>query len=218
MAGSSPPDRLVTCRWCRAGSLLENLLDLSRLQTGVVDPIRRPVSVDEVVHRALIGIPGDRVRDTIPDDLPLIDTDAGLLERVIANITFNAVRYTPAGTNVRLLAGEVTDERGRHVQIRIVDHGPGVPIAKRDTMFFAPFQRLGDVPGRSRVGLGLAVARGLADAVDATIEVDDTPGGGLTMIVTVPVAETAYAADGSVAVPDRDASAGIGGSVAGRRL
>jgi len=217
MAGSSPPDRLVTCRWCRAGSLLENLLDLSRLQTGVVVPIRRPVSVDEVVHRALIGIPGDRVRDTIPDDLPLIDTDAGLLERVIANLTFNAVRYTPAGTNVRLLAGEVTDERGRHVQIRIVDHGPGVPIAKRDTMF-APFQRLGDVPGRSGVGLGLAVARGLADAVDATIEVDDTPGGGLTMIVTVPVAETAYAADGSVAVPDRDASAGIGGSVAGRRL
>jgi len=206
----------VTCRWCRAGSLLENLLDLSRLQTGVVVPIRRPVSVDEVVHRALIGIPGDRVRDTIPDDLPLIDTDAGLLERVIANLTFNAVRYTPAGTNVRLLAGEVTDERGRHVQIRIVDHGPGVPIAKRDTMF-APFQRLGDVPGRSRVGLSLAVASGLADAVDATIEVDDTPGGGLTMIVTVPVAETAYAADGSVAVPDRDASAGIGGSVAGRR-
>ncbi len=197
-------------------ALLENLLDLSRLQTGVVVPIRRPVSVDEVVHRALIGIPGDRVRDTIPDDLPLIDTDAGLLERVIANITFNAVRYTPAGTNVRLLAGEVTDERGRHVQIRIVDHGPGVPIAKRDTMF-APFQRLGDVPGRSGVGLGLAVARGLADAVDATIEVDDTPGGGLTMIVTVPVAETSSAADDSVVVPDRDASAGIGAPVIGGR-
>ncbi len=170
-------------------ALLENLLDLSRLQTGVVVPLRRPCSVDEVVHKALIGIPGGRVTDTIPDDLPLIDTDAGLLERVIANITFNAVRYTPAGTSVRILAGEVTDERGRHVQIRIVDHGPGVPVNQRDTMF-APFQRLGDVPGRSGVGLGLAVARGLADAVDATIEVDDTPGGGLTMIVTVPVAET----------------------------
>ena len=170
-------------------ALLENLLDLSRLQTGAVIPLRRPSSVDEVVHKALIGIPGDRVTDTIPDDLPLIDTDAGLLERVIANITFNAVRYTPAGMKVRLLAGEVTDERGRHVQIRIVDHGPGVPVAQRDTMF-APFQRLGDVPKGSGVGLGLAVARGLADAVDATIEVDDTPGGGLTMIVTVPVAES----------------------------
>jgi len=171
-------------------ALLENLLDLSRLQTGAVIPLRRPSSVDEVVHKALIGIPGGRVTDTIPDDLPLIDTDAGLLERVIANITFNAVRYTPAGMKVRLLAGEVTDERGRHVQIRIVDHGPGVPVAQRDTMF-APFQRLGDTPQGEGVGLGLAVARGLADAVDATIEVDDTPGGGLTMIVTVPVAETA---------------------------
>jgi two-component system sensor histidine kinase KdpD len=169
-------------------ALLENLLDLSRLQTGAVVPLRRPASVDEVVHKALIGIPGDRVRDTIPDDLPLIDTDAGLLERVIANITFNAVRYSPPGTNVRLLAGEVNDERGRQVQIRIVDHGPGVPFTQRDTMF-APFQRLGDTPQGSGVGLGLAVARGLADAVDATIEVDDTPGGGLTMIVTVPVAE-----------------------------
>ena len=171
-------------------ALLENLLDLSRLQTGVVVPLRRASSVEEVMHKALMGIPGNRVSDCIPDDLPLIDTDAGLLERVIANITFNAVRYSPAERKVRLLAGEVTDERGRHVQIRVVDHGPGVPPAQRDTMF-APFQRLGDTPNGAGVGLGLAVARGLADAVGATIEVDDTPGGGLTMIVTVPVAEVA---------------------------
>jgi len=73
------------------------------------------------------------------------------------------------------------------VQIRIADSGPGVPEDDREAMF-APFQRLGDVPQGSGVGLGLAVARGLAEAVDATIEVEDTPGGGLTMIVTVPVA------------------------------
>jgi len=170
-------------------ALLANLLDLSRLETGVVTPVRRPVSVDEVVHRALIGIPGDRVRDSIPDDLPLINTDAGLLERVIANITANAVRYSPDDRHVRLLAGEVTDERGHRVQLRIVDHGPGVPLPDRD-MMFAPFQRLGDIPGRNGVGLGLAVARGLAEAVGASVEVDDTPGGGLTMIVTVPVADT----------------------------
>ena len=90
---------------------------------------------------------------------------------------------------MRLLAGEVTDERGRRVQIRIIDHGPGVALADRDLMF-APFQRLGDIPGRSGVGLGLAVARGLGEAIGASIEVDDTPGGGLTMIVTVPVVDT----------------------------
>jgi two-component system sensor histidine kinase KdpD len=167
--------------------LLANLLDLSRLQTGVLVPLRHPVSVDEVVHRALIGIPVGRIRDSIPDDLPLIDTDAGLLERVIANITANAVRHTPADAAVRLLAGEISDDQGRRVQIRIADSGPGVPEDDREAMF-APFQRLGDVPQGSGVGLGLAVARGLAEAVDATIEVEDTPGGGLTMIVTVPVA------------------------------
>jgi len=168
--------------------LLANLLDLSRLQTGVLMPVRRPCSVDEVVHQALIGIPGERIQDDTPDDLPLIDTDAGLLERVIANITANAVRFSPDGTRVRLLAGEISDEQGRRVQIRVVDHGPGVPAAERDVMF-APFQRLGDVPKGSGVGLGLAVARGLAEAVGAGVEVDDTPGGGLTMIVTVPVAQ-----------------------------
>jgi two-component system sensor histidine kinase KdpD len=167
--------------------LLANLLDLSRLQTGVLVPLRHPVSVDEVVHRALIGLPVGRIRDSIPDDLPLIDTDAGLLERVIANIAANAVRHTPPGGAVRLLAGEISDEQGRRVQIRVADNGPGVPEKDREAMF-APFQRLGDVPQGSGVGLGLAVARGLAEAVDASIEVEDTPGGGLTMIVTVPVA------------------------------
>ncbi|HEY4991730.1 MAG TPA: ATP-binding protein, partial [Nakamurella sp.] len=171
-------------------ALLANLLDLSRLQTGAVVPVRRAVSVDEVVHRALIGLPLERVRDEIPDDLPLVDTDAGLLERVIANITANALRHSPETATVRLLAGEVSDEFGRRVQIRVADNGPGVAQDDREAMF-APFQRLGDVPHGSGVGLGLAVARGLAEAVDATIEVDDTPGGGLTMIVTVPIAGSA---------------------------
>jgi len=174
--------------------LLSNLLDLSRLQTGVLVPLRRAVSVDEVVHRALIGLPSGRIRDAIPDDLPLIDTDAGLLERVIANITANAVRHSPDGAVVRVIAGEISDDQGRRVQIRIADTGPGVAKDDRETMF-APFQRLGDVPAGSGVGLGLAVARGLAEAVDATVEVDDTPGGGLTMIVTVPVADPSGPAD-----------------------
>ncbi|WP_407938056.1 sensor histidine kinase [Nakamurella panacisegetis] len=165
--------------------LLSNLLDLSRLQTGVLAPVRRPVSVDEVVYRALIGLPTARLDVEISDDLPLIDTDRGLLERVVANIVSNAVSHSADGKPVRILAGEVPGAAS--IQIRVIDHGAGVPEAQREAMF-APFQRLGDAPSGSGIGLGLAVARGLALAVDASIEVDDTPGGGLTMIITVPIA------------------------------
>jgi two-component system sensor histidine kinase KdpD len=168
--------------------LLANLLDLSRLQTGVVAPISRTVSIDEVVHRALIGLPRHRIRDEVPDDLPLIDTDPGLLERVLANIIGNALKHSPTERAVRVVAGVVRDDEGRRMQVRVVDHGPGVAEADRERMF-APFQRLGDVPRGAGVGLGLAVARGLAEAVGARIDVDDTPGGGLTMVVVIPLAE-----------------------------
>ena len=172
----------------RLDALLSNLLDLSRLQTGVLTALRRPVSVDEVVYRALIGLPTRRVDVDIADDLPLIDTDRGLLERVVANIVANAVQHSPPGATVQLLAGEISAADRRTLQIRIVDHGAGVAAADRDAMF-APFQRLGDAPSGSGVGLGLAVARGLAEAVDAAIDVEDTPGGGLTMVIDVPIAE-----------------------------
>lgn len=161
-------------------SLLSNLLDLSRLQTGVLVPVPRRVSVDEVVNQARIGLPPGRIRDDIGDDLPLLVTDAGLLERVMANLLSNALRHT--GSDVRVLAGVVADR----MEIRVVDHGPGVPEGQREEMFRA-FQRLGDAPRGAGVGLGLAVARGLAEAVGATIEVDDTPGGGLTMVLSVPM-------------------------------
>ena len=164
--------------------LLSNLLDLSRLQTGVLAPVRRPVSLEEVVYRALIGLPTSRLGVDVADDLPLIDTDPGLLERVVANLISNAVNHSPADVRVRVIAGEVP---GGMLQLRVVDSGPGVPQGDRERMF-APFQRLGDSPGGAGVGLGLAVARGLAEAVGATIEVDDTPGGGLTMVVSVPIA------------------------------
>ena len=167
-------------------ALLANLLDLSRLQTGVVRRCAGRVGGRGGAQRA-DRHPADRIRDDIPDDLPLIDTDAGPAGAGDRQHHRQRGAALPAGRRVRLLAGEVTDEQGRRVQIRVVDSGPGVPPADRDAMF-APFQRLGDVPEGSGVGLGLAVARGLAEAVDATIEVDDTPGGGLTMIVTVPVA------------------------------
>ena len=168
----------------RLEALLTNLLDLSRLQTGAVSPVMSPTSLDEVVHRSLRAVPGDLVVDETGDSLPLVRTDAGLLERVVANLVENAVRYSPAGDPVRLTAAVVPGDR---LELRVVDRGPGVPDHDKPRIFTA-FQRLGDAPAGNGVGLGLAVARGLADAVGATLDAEDTPGGGLTMVVGLPLA------------------------------
>ncbi len=177
----------------RLDALVANLLDLSRIQTGAVRPRLEPTSLDEVLQRALHGLPAGRVLDETDDSAPLLLTDGGLLERCVANLVENAVRHSPEDRPVRLCAAEVP---GGTLQLRVVDRGPGVDPTDRDRMF-EPFQRLGDVPAGSGVGLGLAVARGLADAVGASIEVEDTPGGGLTMVVSVPLAASSARVDAS---------------------
>jgi two-component system sensor histidine kinase KdpD len=173
----------------RLDALVSNLLDLSRIQTGAVRARLEAASLDEVLQKALRGVPSEAVTDETDDHLPLILTDAGLLERSVANLVENAVRHSPPGERVRLCAAVVPGDR---LQLRIVDRGPGVAEPDRQRMF-QPFQRLGDVPAGNGVGLGLAVARGLAEAVGAVLEVEDTPGGGLTMVVSVPVAPAAVA-------------------------
>jgi len=175
----------------RLDSLVSNLLDLSRIQTGAVRPRLEPTSLDEVLQRALRGVPDDAVDDETDDTVPLIVTDAGLLERSVANLVENAVRHSPADHPVRLCAAVVP---GGSLQLRIVDRGPGVSEGDRDRMF-QPFQRLGDVPAGNGVGLGLAVARGLAEAVGATLDAEDTPGGGLTMVLSLPLAPADPGAD-----------------------
>ena len=169
----------------RLDSLPSNLLDLSRLQTGAVRALIEPASLDEVVQRATRGVPADAIVDETSDRLPLVLTDSGLLERAIANLIENAVRHSPADKPVRLSAAVVP---GGSLQLRISDRGIGVAAQDRDRMF-EPFQRLGDVPAGSGVGLGLAVARGLTEAVGASVEAEDTPGGGLTMVVSIPLAQ-----------------------------
>jgi two-component system sensor histidine kinase KdpD len=116
----------------------------------------------------------------VPEDLPLVSTDGGLLERVVENLVSNAVRHAPLGSAVRVSASAT----GGEVEIRVADAGPGVPDDRKGEMFQA-FQRLGDT-GAGGLGLGLAVAQGLAHSVGATVTAEDTPGGGLTMLVTVP--------------------------------
>ena len=167
----------------RLNSLVGNLLDMSRLQTGALDVRTRPAGLEEIVAGAVSGIPrGDEVRIDVPDDLPRVQADPTLLERAIANVVENALRYAPPGRPVRVEAGHVNG----HIDLRVIDEGCGIPVPDRQRVFEA-FQRLGDNPNGSGVGLGLAVAKGFVEAVGGELAVDDTPGGGCTMIITLPV-------------------------------
>jgi two-component system sensor histidine kinase KdpD len=164
-------------------ALVGNLLDSSRLSAGVVRPEVRRVYLEETVQRALLGISKgatgftreglDRVKVEVGDAVAM--ADAGLLERVLANLIDNALRYAPDGP-IRVSAGRVADR----VLIAVIDEGPGMPRGAEEQLF-APFQRLGDHNTSIGVGLGLSVARGFIEAMGSTISATDTPGGGLTV-------------------------------------
>jgi two-component system sensor histidine kinase KdpD len=174
--------RTVSDATTRLERLIDNLLDLSRLQTGSVRPVLRATSLDEVVPLATEGLEPEQVDVDVPESLPLVNTDPGLLERVVANIVSNAVRHAASGVPVRVLASSIRDA----VELRVIDTGPGLSDDLKEHMF-EPFQRLGDsAPGG--LGLGLAVAHGLATALGVELTAEDTPGGGLTMVISVPVA------------------------------
>jgi len=166
-------------------ALVGNLLDSSRLAAGVVHPDLRRVYLEETVQRALVSIGKgatgfsrsaiDRVKVDVDDEVAY--ADAGLLERVLANLIDNALRYAPDCV-VRVKAGQVGDR----VLINVIDEGPGIPPGTEEQVF-AAFQRLGDHDNTTGVGLGMSVARGFVEAMGGTIQATDTPGGGLTVVV-----------------------------------
>jgi two-component system sensor histidine kinase KdpD len=163
----------------RLNHLIGNLLDMSRLQTGALQLVMRDVALEEVVPAALAGLSdADRVDADVPETLPRVQADAALLERTLANVIENALAWSPPVSRVRVEACVVETR----VQLRVVDQGPGIPRGHREHVF-QPFQRLGDHTNDGGVGLGLAVARGFVDAMGGELLVEDTPGGGTTMIV-----------------------------------
>jgi two-component system sensor histidine kinase KdpD len=173
----------------RLTGLVENLLDLSRLQAGALPVRLQPTALAEVLSRALddLGVAPRAVVLDVPDDLPAVVTDPGLLERVLANLVANAQRFAPADRPPLVRAQPSPDQPGR-LEVHVVDHGPGVPAADQERIFL-PFQRLGDADNTAGIGLGLALARGLTEAVHGRLEPRPTPGGGLTMVVTLPAEE-----------------------------
>ena len=158
---------------------------MSRIQTGALVMVRGPIGLDEVVPRALASIPGGGrdIEVDVPETLPRVAVDAALLERAIANVAENARSWSPPDQPVRILGSAAASR----VELRIVDRGPGIPVAERGRVF-EPFQRLGDLPSGDGVGLGLAVARGFVEAMGGEMAIEETPGGGLTMVLAFGVA------------------------------
>jgi two-component system sensor histidine kinase KdpD len=185
----------------RLDALIGNLLDMSRLTTGSLQPFLRATAIDEVAPVALRGLDGGAsMQLKVPDGLPLVYTDPGLLERVLANLFANALVYSPPGQAPELHASP--SDGG--VLLEIVDHGRGVPDELKERMF-EPFQRLdargGGPAAGAGVGLGLAVVKGFLDTMGGMVEAADTPGGGLTMRVSLPAAATPASPASVVADP-----------------
>jgi two-component system, OmpR family, sensor histidine kinase KdpD len=173
----------------RLTDLVTNLLDLSRLQAGVLPVRASPVGLEDVVSRALDHAvpPGVHLEVDVPADLPEVIADAGLLERVIANLVQNALRFAPDGSPVRISGSKL----GESVELRVVDRGPGIAREDADSVFDA-FQRSDDSPmpaAGSGLGLGLAIARGFTEAMGGTVSAEETPGGGATLVVRLAAAE-----------------------------
>lgn len=145
------------------------------------------IDVEDVIVPALdeLELGPDRVELALDgDERPPVLADEVLLQRVLVNLLSNAVRFSPEGAKVRLSASAF---RGR-VELRVVDSGPGVPGERRDEIF-VPFQRLGDTDNSTGLGLGLALSKGFVEGMGGTIEAEDTPGGGLTMVVSLPAVQ-----------------------------
>ncbi|GAB2971666.1 DUF4118 domain-containing protein [Frigoribacterium salinisoli] len=164
-------------------ALLTDLLDVSRVQAGSLAVSLAPVDLDDVVAGALDELDPDpgRLRLDLDGEAPAVVADAVLLQRVVVNLLDNALRHAPVDRPVLVAASAF----GGVVELRIVDHGPGIAPDRRDEVFL-PFQRLGDVDNTTGLGLGLALSRGFAEGMGGTLVAEDTPGGGLTMVVSLP--------------------------------
>jgi len=172
----------------RLNALISNLLDMSRIQTGSVHLFIRPTSLEEVAPLVVHGVDGGALLQVeMSEHLPLVGADPGLLERALANLVANALRYSPPGQPPTLAARAVQngDARGA-VQVDVIDHGPGVSPEHWERIV-QPFEQLGDRRNGNGVGLGLAVTKGFVEAMGGKLSANATPGGGLTMRIELPV-------------------------------
>ncbi len=166
-------------------NLIENLLDMSRLEADAISLNTRAVDVEDAISGAIKSLKTDerRIEIVIDGELPLVTGDPILLERVLVNLLENALRFNPKESLVRIEASD----RMRDIEIRVIDHGQGI-AGKDHARMFMPFQRLGDRDNTTGVGLGLAIVKGFTELMQGKVAVEETAGGGLTVVVSLPIA------------------------------
>jgi two-component system sensor histidine kinase KdpD len=168
----------------RLDRFVSNLLDLSRLQAGAADPAPAVCSLDDLVVHAMSEI-GDssRIDVTLADDGPSVRADAHQIERVLANLIENALKYSPIDEHVAVHVGGA----GGEAIVRVIDRGPGIPASELQSIF-EPFQRGSATGGARGAGLGLAIARGFAEANGGRLWAESRAGQGATFALALPVA------------------------------
>ena len=169
----------------RIGRMLENLLEMARLNAGATRLNLRWNALEETIGTALASLQDALARHSVqvelPEDLPLVEYDALLMERVFANLLENAGKYTPAGSRIRIEA----DAQPEQLIVRVCDNGPGLP-AGREQLVFEPFERGNREDARPGVGLGLALARAIVQAHHGLLVAEPAAGGGACFRITLP--------------------------------
>jgi len=187
----SDPDRAeflqsIESETDRLTNIVTNLLDLSRIEAGVVRPTLRPESVDDVVSTSLRSLSdgAENVEVDIPEEIPSVLVDHALLERALVNLVQNALKWSPPGSPVVVRCRR----NGSDVEMAVVDRGPGIPPAKRQAVL-QPFHRLNDATSGSGLGLGLAIADRLVASMNGRLVLGETDGGGLTAVISLQAQE-----------------------------
>jgi two-component system sensor histidine kinase KdpD len=169
----------------RMSAQVDNLLDMARLQAGKVRLNRQWQPLEETVGGALkasaAALAGHVVEVRLPEDLPLLEIDAVLIERVLCNLLENAAKYTPPGTHVRIGAAP----RDGEIEVWVEDDGPGLPKGREETLFqkFERGERESATPG---VGLGLAICRAIVEVHGGRIRAENRPAGGARFVFSLP--------------------------------
>jgi two-component system sensor histidine kinase KdpD len=179
----------------RLAGLVSDLLDASRVEAGVLPISLAVVGLDEIVPLALddLAVAPGRITVEVASDLPAVLCDPVLVQRVLVNLLSNALRYSPSAP--LLITGS---SFARRVELRVIDRGPGIHPDKLAEAF-QPFQRLGDLDNTTGVGLGLSLSKGFMEAMGGSLDAEDSPGGGLTMVISLAVGDGAIETEAGAA-------------------